>query len=270
MTHKLEIIIFHNSPTGEVWAPCQAPQPWGLPSGGGEPRAFGFEGQQGLITGDPQNQWNRDSFLGGHSKVSHIPGHREKAVTSQESGSDLPVGLGGSHGEVVGSYVSLWNQKSKVENTGKGSSTWTLNGSRHLAWIISTKTWPHPVTYRQQFCDASGQATNKVGLQPPQSADRVLKDFLNPQPRLDKPLGMTLPTGRPRSSLKWYIRLAGLYWYVCVCVCVCICVCIYIYNLCVSVCISRDRQTHTQRESVIYSKAAKYTFFSVHMEHSPG
>ena len=79
------------------------------------------------------------------------------------------------------------------------------------------------------------------------------KDFLNPQPRLDKPLGMTLPTRRPRPSLKWYIRPAGLNWYVCVCVCVYVYIYTHIYiiiSLCVCLSVSQetDRHTHTQRE----------------------
>ena len=66
----------------------------------------------------------------------------------------------GSRGQLC---LSLESEK-QGENTGKCSSTWTLNGSRHLAWIISTKTWSQSIAYRQQCCDASGQATNKVGL----------------------------------------------------------------------------------------------------------
>ena len=39
----------------EFWAPCQAPQPRGLASGGSAPWAFGFEGHQSLTTGTPQD-----------------------------------------------------------------------------------------------------------------------------------------------------------------------------------------------------------------------
>ena len=55
-------------------------------------------------------------------------------------------------------------------------------------WHFGTKTWLHPTAWRLQCWDASGQAANWVGTQPHPSADRLPKDFLNPQPPLDIPL----------------------------------------------------------------------------------
>ena len=48
------------------------------------PRASGFEGQQSLLTGNPQTRENRNSPLGGCT-----PGTQEKAGTSQDPGPDL-------------------------------------------------------------------------------------------------------------------------------------------------------------------------------------
>ena len=63
VTHRLE-----NNYTTEVlpqewkfWAPHQAPQPGGLAMGGGAPRESGFEGQQDVITGSPQD-WGKQKL----------------------------------------------------------------------------------------------------------------------------------------------------------------------------------------------------------------
>ena len=50
----------------KFWFPHQAPQPRGLASGE-SPRIFGFEDQQGLTAGSPQDGAIRDSTLGGHT-----------------------------------------------------------------------------------------------------------------------------------------------------------------------------------------------------------
>ena len=65
--------------------------------GGGVLRESGFEGQQGLITGLPQD-WGRQKLHSwrAHTKscVHQDPG--EKAVTPEETGPDLPASIGGS------------------------------------------------------------------------------------------------------------------------------------------------------------------------------
>ena len=55
----------------EFWAPCQAPTPGDLTSGGGTPRAFGIEGQRSLCTGDPQG-WGKQRL---HSWKAHPDFH---------------------------------------------------------------------------------------------------------------------------------------------------------------------------------------------------
>ena len=76
--------------------------------GRGTPRAVGFEGQQGLNAGAPQD-WGKQKL---HSWSAHTVsctlGPRAKAVTSQECRPDLPAGLGGSPGEAGGSCISPW------------------------------------------------------------------------------------------------------------------------------------------------------------------
>lgn len=85
-----------------------------------------------------------------------------------------------------------------VKILGGGSSAWTLTGGRHLAWVISSKTWPHPTDSRLQSWGISGQTTNWVGMQPHPSPDSLLKEFLSPQPPLNMSLDMALPAGGPR------------------------------------------------------------------------
>ena len=68
---------------------------------------------------------------------------------------------------------------------------------------MSTATggcWTHPTACRCQCWDTSGQTTNCAGRQPHPSANRMPKDFLSPQPPLDMPLDMALPTRGPRPS----------------------------------------------------------------------
>ena len=80
-----------------VLSPTSGSLVWGLTSGRGAPTAFGFGGQWGLIAGTPQDLGKQKL----HSWRVHInscvhqdPG--EKGVTSEEPGTDLPAGLGGS------------------------------------------------------------------------------------------------------------------------------------------------------------------------------
>ena len=76
----------------------QAPQSEGMVLGGGATRALSLEGQWGLITGAPRDQGTQRSTPADVHKVLSTPGTRAKAVTSQESGLDLPAGFGGSPG----------------------------------------------------------------------------------------------------------------------------------------------------------------------------
>ena len=53
------------SPTGEFWAPCQAPQPRGLALEGGAPGALGFEIGKAWVQKLHRTEGNRDSTLRG-------------------------------------------------------------------------------------------------------------------------------------------------------------------------------------------------------------
>ena len=69
---KLKIIILQTFPhRSEFWAPCQAPQPRGQPSGREGPRAFGFEVQQGLSSEAPQDCGKQRQ----HSWLVHLRFH---------------------------------------------------------------------------------------------------------------------------------------------------------------------------------------------------
>ena len=63
---------------GEFWAPHQAPQPGDLALGRGATRAFGFEGQQALSAGAPQDWVRKRLLLESAQKVSHTLGPRAK------------------------------------------------------------------------------------------------------------------------------------------------------------------------------------------------
>ena len=108
---------------------------------------------------------NRESALGGYTQGFTCTGTQGKAVTSYQPGPDLPVGLGGSPGEVGVSCVSC----------------------------------------RLQCWDTSVQATNRVGTQPHPWADRLPKDILSTQTSLNTPLDMALPIRgtRPSSTHQW-------------------------------------------------------------------
>ena len=67
-------------------------------------------------------------------------------------------------------------------------------GGRHLAWVVCSKTWPHPTACRLQCWDASSQTTKRVGTLSHPSADRLPENFWSPWPPLDTPLDTALPT----------------------------------------------------------------------------
>ena len=99
---------------------------------------------------------NRDSAFGGAHKMSHTPWPRAKAVTSD---------LGQIYLLVLGCVLRRQRMaialsgiiKAGGRNIRECSSTWTLVGGRHLAWVISTKTWPYPTACRLQFLRPNNQ-----------------------------------------------------------------------------------------------------------------
>ena len=64
-------------------------------------KAFGFEDQQGLTLGAPQDLGNRDSILRKCTQSLTCTGAQGKAVILQEPGPDLHAGVGGSSEEVA-------------------------------------------------------------------------------------------------------------------------------------------------------------------------
>ena len=91
---------------------------WASSKGRRTPRASGFEGQWGLIAGIPQD-WGKQKLHSWRehtrSSVHQDPG--KKAVTSSETGPDLPASPGGSPAE-AGVAVAHCRDK----DTGSGSS----------------------------------------------------------------------------------------------------------------------------------------------------
>ena len=131
-----------------------------------------------MIASNPQD-WGEAEIplLEGAHRASCAPQPKEKAGSSQETGPDLPAGLGESPGELRGGCGSLWGQRHWWQ--------WfwgVLIGVRLLGGChFLTKTWPHPTAYRPQCWDTSGQTTNRVGTQPQPPADRVPKILVSPQ-----------------------------------------------------------------------------------------
>ena len=76
--------------------------------GGGAPRESGFEGQQGLIAGIPQD-WGKQKLSSwrAHTRSCEQQDPGKKAVISSEPRLDPPDGIGGSPGEVGDSCGSL-------------------------------------------------------------------------------------------------------------------------------------------------------------------
>ena len=86
---------------------------------------------------------------------------------------------------------------------GAYSSVWTLAGSWHLAWVITTKTWPHPTAYSPGMPQAKQQGRNTAPL----LADRLPKDFLIPQPPC--PLTQPCPPGRHQKQENYNPAVCG-------------------------------------------------------------
>ena len=132
--HKLE-----NNYTTEVlpqewkyWAPCEAPLPGCLATGGGGPRKSGFEGQWSLIIGIPQD-WGKQKLHSwrAHKRSCMHQDPRNKAGTSKESVAEVPV---------------LWPPDGKSQCTGTSHSNFPLflgkiegsrRGRQRLRWLVS-------------------------------------------------------------------------------------------------------------------------------------
>ena len=132
------------------------PQPWGvLASGGGSLRAFGFEGQWGLIAWAPRN-WGKQRL---HSwrvhKMSHV--HRDPGQKQW-----LHMNLGRTYLLVLKGL--LWRQgpavlslsgviKTGGGNIGECSSTWNLAEADILLGSLT----PRPGPTQQPIVSSAGQ-----------------------------------------------------------------------------------------------------------------
>ena len=202
MTHKLEnkYITEVLPQEWEFWAPHQAPQAGGLASGGGAPRAFGFESQRGLGAGVPQD-WGKQRL---HSRRMHTRFHVHW---------DL-----GQSSDSIGDWARPTCRSWRVYWWGEGW-LWLTVGIRTLVaetpelitvsspegHHFGTKTWPHPTACSLQCWDTSGQTTNRVGTQPHPSTNKLPKVVLNPQLPLNTLLDTALSTRgtKPSSTHQW-------------------------------------------------------------------
>ena len=121
-------------------------------------------------------------------------------MTPQEPGPDIPMNLGGSLGEVgmgCGSPLPVgWGQGHRWQRPQGILVIMSFSRGHHLG----TKTWPHPIGCRLQLWNTQGQIINRVGTQPLPSSDRLPKVILSPEPPLNTPLDMALPTRGTRLS----------------------------------------------------------------------
>lgn len=172
----------------KFWAPCQ-PHIWHREQSP-EPLTLKASGAQWQ---ELHRTWgNRDSTLKSYTQNFMHTNTQGKSSNFICWGFDGLLGRRGEWWLILGTKILV------VKILGGGSSAWTLTGGRHLAWVISSKTWPHPTDSRLQSWGISGQTTNWVGMQPHPSPDSLLKEFLSPQPPLNMSLDMALPAGGPR------------------------------------------------------------------------
>ena len=109
----------------------------------------------------------------------------------------MPVGSGGSPGEVGVGCGSLWGQAHRWQrHQGILTSVRSLEG-RHFG----TETRPQPKACRFQCWDTSGQTTSRWGAQPHPSMDRLPNVVLSSQPPLNTPLDTALPTRGKKMQL---------------------------------------------------------------------
>ena len=110
------------------------------------------------------------------------------------------------------SWRVSWGGGHQLRLTGGGQGHWWQRPQRILISVSSPrgphfgiKTWPHPIAYRFQCWNASGQTTSRMGTHTHPSADRVPKAILSSQPPINTPLDTALPTRgtRPSSTHKW-------------------------------------------------------------------
>lgn len=87
-------------------------------------RMFVFEGQWGLLSGDPEGYGNRDSTLKEHTQNLTVVETQSKNL--KRAWSDLPSNCGESPREATGNGSSSWGRRQVVGILGASSTTWTL------------------------------------------------------------------------------------------------------------------------------------------------
>ena len=185
---------------GEFWAPLQAPQPENLASRGGAPEHLALKTHRAWSQVLHKTRGKRNSTPEGHTQGLMCTGTQGKTqwlhcILGQ---TYLLVDLGGSPRE-TGKWGWLTvGTRTLVERYWGGTGELT-DMSSPGGCHCDTKTWPHPVAYKLQFWDTSGQTAKRVRTQPHPSTDRMPKLFLSSQPHLNKPFDMTLPTRGTRS-----------------------------------------------------------------------
>ena len=168
--------------------PHQGPQPGGLASREGAPRAFRFEGQQIGSQELHRTGGNRTPLLEDAHKVSCAPRAGKKQW--------LHRNLGKTYLLVLEGLLRRWGQLSHTMGTRTlvtevpESTHWCELSCRLPFWY---EDLAHQKVCRHQCCDASGQTISRAGTQPHLSADR-LPVFLSSQPCLNTQIDMALPT----------------------------------------------------------------------------
>ena len=79
-------------------SPTLGSEAWGLASGEGAPRAFGFEGQQGSRAGAPQDCEKQKFSLKGHTQGLKSTGTQGNAAAPLERRPNTTAGLRESPG----------------------------------------------------------------------------------------------------------------------------------------------------------------------------
>ena len=173
----------------------------GSPPGGGGPRVYGFESQQGLSAGAPQELRKQDSNLGGCTQVFTCTGTQGKAVTPEEPGPELPVSFGGSPDETGVNCGSLWGKDTHWWQKPQGIFKYMSSPGGNNFGI---KTWPQ----QQPIGSSAGtsQAKQRTGWEHSPTHQHI--GCLNSgaySPPLNTLLDMALPTrgARPSSTHQW-------------------------------------------------------------------
>lgn len=123
-------------------------------------RAFSFEGQRGLMAGAPQDRGKQT--LNHFCMHTRFCVHWDRAVTPEETGLDLPEGLGESPWQ-VGSVVAHWVQGEWWQRTTDYWAEWVLPEVTILPPRPGPIKWPTGSSARMQhFKHSSGKEHSPI------------------------------------------------------------------------------------------------------------